>query len=350
MKQEKNYGIEILRLVLMYMVCILHTLGQGGILHALTKGTISYGVFWFLEIISYCAVDGFAIISGYVANNKPKKYEKIVNIWFQVLFYSLFVTIILVLLGINYNLNFNDIVENLFPITNKKYWYATAYFGLFFLMPVFNKFLFNLSDNTSKRVLVVLILIISVIGFNGDPFIMNDGYSVLWLSILYCIGILIKKIELFKTKRTSSLVLLIIVNTFIVTGFKVFLGIDEFVNYVSPFILFNAILLVILFSRITIKCSKITKISSLVFGIYLFQLNQVIWNNVIQGAFSFVVNKRIYISILYVFVISFFIFICGMFIEFIRQIIARKIKIEVLSKKIITAIDKALKMVCIFLK
>ena len=29
MKYERNYGIDLLRLVLMYMVCMLHTLGQG---------------------------------------------------------------------------------------------------------------------------------------------------------------------------------------------------------------------------------------------------------------------------------------------------------------------------------
>lgn len=39
MKNERNYGIDLLRLVLMYMVCILHTLGQGGILEACEPGT-----------------------------------------------------------------------------------------------------------------------------------------------------------------------------------------------------------------------------------------------------------------------------------------------------------------------
>ena len=30
----RNHGIDLLRLVLMFMVCMLHTLGQGGILNA----------------------------------------------------------------------------------------------------------------------------------------------------------------------------------------------------------------------------------------------------------------------------------------------------------------------------
>ena len=35
MKYERNYGIDLLRLVLMYMVCMLHTLGQGGTLRGM---------------------------------------------------------------------------------------------------------------------------------------------------------------------------------------------------------------------------------------------------------------------------------------------------------------------------
>ena len=48
MKNERNYGIDLLRLVLMYMVCMLHTLGQGGILNACQAGTVAYKVYWFL--------------------------------------------------------------------------------------------------------------------------------------------------------------------------------------------------------------------------------------------------------------------------------------------------------------
>lgn len=45
MGSQRNYGIDLLRLVLMYMVCILHTLGQGGILNACQEGTTEFRVF-----------------------------------------------------------------------------------------------------------------------------------------------------------------------------------------------------------------------------------------------------------------------------------------------------------------
>ena len=53
----RNHGIDLLRLALVFMVCMLHTLGQGGILNASAEGTNAYRAYWFLEILSYCAVD-----------------------------------------------------------------------------------------------------------------------------------------------------------------------------------------------------------------------------------------------------------------------------------------------------
>ena len=48
-KHEKNYGIEWLRILSMYMVAVLHTLGQGGILGSFKQGDLSFSIAWFLE-------------------------------------------------------------------------------------------------------------------------------------------------------------------------------------------------------------------------------------------------------------------------------------------------------------
>ena len=84
---QRNYGIDLLRLVLMYMVCLLHTLGQGGLLQAAAPGSAGFALLWLLEVLAYCAVDGFAMISGFTASDRPQKYVKIVDMWFQVFFY-----------------------------------------------------------------------------------------------------------------------------------------------------------------------------------------------------------------------------------------------------------------------
>ena len=87
--RERNYGIDLLRLVSMLYVVILHVLGQGGVLGAVAEGSAQYQIAWFLEVWSLCAVNIFGIISGYVGfteKEKPHIYANYLVIWLQVVF------------------------------------------------------------------------------------------------------------------------------------------------------------------------------------------------------------------------------------------------------------------------
>ena len=201
----RNHGIDLLRLVLMFMVCMLHTLGQGGILNASAEGTNAYRAYWFLEILSYCAVDGFAIISGYAASNRPRKYDKIVNMWFQAFFYSFILTGVLTVIGISDSWATDDMIKCIFPITFNKFWYFTDFFALFFAIPVLNKFLFSISGEVAKKALIIIFVLFSVLGIFNDSFRTAGGYSAIWLIVLYCIGVLAKRVKLFETRKILHL-------------------------------------------------------------------------------------------------------------------------------------------------
>ena len=71
-RSKRNYGIDLLRMVAMYMVIILHVMYQGGILGNLS-GNTEYAVSWFIETVAYCAVDCYAIVSGYVGYREEEK-------------------------------------------------------------------------------------------------------------------------------------------------------------------------------------------------------------------------------------------------------------------------------------
>ena len=83
-KSNRNYGIDLLRIVSMFFIIILHTLGQGGIVKNTISTTPQFRYAWALEIIAYCAVDIFALISGYVSytdkEKKHKNYLEIINL------------------------------------------------------------------------------------------------------------------------------------------------------------------------------------------------------------------------------------------------------------------------------
>ena len=345
---QRNYGIDLLRLLLMYMVCVLHTLGQGGILVSCNSS-----LYWLLEVFAYCAVDAFAIISGYMANISPSKkqnYSKIVNMWFQAVFYSFFITLILTLLKINPEWSISDIRKSLLPVTYCKFWYFTAYFALFFTIPILNKFIYSIDKNMAKKAFVIIAFLFSIISFTADPFKTGNGYSALWLFVLYCIGALAKKIELFKSWKTVYLALFLALSTITTWILHTFLGFGIFLNYTSPTILLNAILLVIVFSRLQFNCALISKISALAFGIYLFQMNSVIYYDKLRNAFTFVAAKNKFIGITYVLLISLGIFLAGLTVEFIRNKLANLLRIPELSKKIVILANKVVTKSTILLK
>ena len=46
-----------------------------------------------LKIICFCAVDCYALISGYVMCESKVKISNLINLWFRVIFYSVAITI-----------------------------------------------------------------------------------------------------------------------------------------------------------------------------------------------------------------------------------------------------------------
>lgn len=350
MSKERNYGIDLLRLVLMYMVCMLHTLGQGGILGASVVGTRGHKVYWFLEILSYCAVNGFAIISGYMAVDKPRKYEKIVEMWFQAFFYSFVLTMILTIAGINESWERADMFRCALPVTFGKFWYFTAFFALFFSIPILNKYLFSIEENTAKKMFIIMVVFFSFSSIYGDPFKLSRGYSTIWLIVLYCIGALAKKIKLFETRKSITLIILWAFCIIYSWKLLIFGENDILKNYVSPTMLFSGIIMVVLFSRLPVKGRIISKLSPLAFGIYLCQLNQVVWNNIIKNAFISVVEKPLHIGVLWAFIFASVIFVSGLVVEFIRSNIAKIIRISLLSKRIVSLFDMAIERIFVLLK
>lgn len=345
MVKERNYGIDFLRLILMFMVCTLHILGHGGVLNACDYGSLNHKVYWFLEILSYCAVDGFVLISGYMSVDKPLNVSKILEMWFQVFFYSVSIPLVLWITGINTNYDIWYILKCGLPIITERYWFFTAYFALFLIMPILNKFIFSISKNASKKILILTMILFSIVGLFLDPFKTLNGYSTLWLVVIYFMGALAKKINLFEKVKSIILVLVwafCIILTWIV---RVFADSEFLTSYVSPTIIISGFIMVVLFSRIKFNGKIISKISPLAFGVYLFQDNPDIRLNLIKNNFVFITNENVFVGVLIVLLSVFVCFVAGILVEFIRKNLASLIKIPDLCKKIVSSINKCLEKI-----
>lgn len=339
---ERNYGIDLLRPILMFMVCVLHVLGRGGIIASATFGTAEYNAFGLIETFSYFAVDAFAVISGYMAScNRPLKPRKIIGLWFQVLFYSFVVTAAFAVAGLYGDFSVFAVCQAVFPVTFGTFWYATAYFVVFLFAPLLNKFTDGASESTARKFLLLLFLIFSVLESVNFSFKTVGGYSPLWLIVLYLVGALAKKANLFANKKTWVLAVSGIICLLISYFLLIFAKADRFISYISPTMVAAALLTVVIFSRIKIKGKIISKISPLAFGIYLFQTSPAVWA-LLDGLTAKMISENLGVAVLQVFLFSAALWAAGFAVDFIRSMLFKLLHIKEFSAFLEKALSKGL--------
>ena len=350
----RNYGMDCLRILSMYMVVVLHVLGQGGILDACEKFSFNYYVAWFLETSCYCAVNVFAMITGYVMINVKFNAYKMIPLYLTVLFYSAIITIVFKFspyLMQFHKVSYHELVKGIcFPVVSRQYWYFSSYFALYFFIPFINKMLHSLNKREHKILCVCIIIIYSILPLfclgRMDSFTIGRGYTTAWLTSLYIFGSYIKlnPIKIGKLKCLSLYLLCIFLAWFAKYSSHVLIKylffknteLDLFIDYPSIFIIGAALALLLLFSQINIKRAVLQKIiqliSSVSFSVYLIHCQPFIFSYVLVNKFSYLANESAILLIAKVILFSFLIFVVCSFVDLIRYNIFRMIKVDGLPR------------------
>lgn len=273
---DKKYyiGLDLLKIIAMFMIITLHTLGHGGIVWNKNLEGINYDIAWLLEIMSFCAVNCYAMISGYVGINSRIRYYKLIYFWLQVAFSGLFITFLFSIYHPEW-VNINNWKDVIFPIYRKVYWYMTAYFGLFLLLPIINSGINALLPQQRKLAFYTIIFFLIILPFfsGQDLFLSMNGYSLIWLLFCYILGAFLAKECLFSMQSKVVLFFIYLLCVLLTAYLKKYQYIN-WVHYTSPTILFCGISLVVLFSKVDFKKLWIIKlikyIAGLTLGIYIF--------------------------------------------------------------------------------
>lgn len=333
----------------MLYIVLLHSLGQGGLLIGTIENSIQYKCVWFLEICAYGAVNIFAIISGYVGysnKEKPVRISNYLRLWLQVVFYGFLIGIIFKLVRPEL-ISVEDFIRAAFPVTNKLYWYFTAYTGLFMIMPILNNGIRATDNNLLKKMFIVIIIAFSVFDNISKGFVLNDGYSFIWITLLYIIGAIMKKCEIGRNLKAYKIILTII-GLYIVTYlFKIYgpefqimdINISKyiFVSFVSPTILISSILHLILFTKIKfnniwIKFIKFMAPST--FSVYLINNNKQVWQYIMKDLFSGICESHVYKIFVYVIGFSVMFVIGSILLDKFRIFLFSIAKVPELTNKI----------------
>lgn len=278
---NREYGIDIARILAMFFVCVLH-MGAwhgGGVKYAPTTGDYTAAVlFWSLAFVG---VNLFMMISGYLGICRIWKFKSLFRLWLQVVFY-LMGGFLIVYLQTGSCLRADLLFNKLFPIPfANAYWYFTAYAGAFFFFPYLNKGFLVLTKQEREKLLLTLFVVICLFGlFNKHVW---GGLNAVWMLVMYLAGAYLKLHPL--QLRARHLLLIYIAGSLI--GGALFM-LDEHLkmhtahdipipglSYTSPFVVCASVACFALCTRLQPQAPWLRKaivaVAPLTFAVYLIQ-------------------------------------------------------------------------------
>ncbi len=276
--QVRESNIELLRIILMFMVILLHfnNGNMGGAFNLVERMSFSGGTLWFLESLSVCAVNCFMIISGYfLAYNKKVEISKIADLLLIVIFYR-FLNYVVSDMILQQSFSIKSVIKTFIPAN---------YFAIFYIVTyVFSPFLSVLFDNLQpiyqKRFVFLCISIFVLIPtfvdmmenidvdlYSISPVLINGsgaGYTIVQFFVAMIIGIFLRrcgwcpKISLLLGVYVGlSLIVTILIGTF-----------PSLYNYSNIFTVITAVCVFLIFKQIKCTNKLINYISKSVFSIF----------------------------------------------------------------------------------
>lgn len=340
----RNYGIDLLRLISMYLIVILHILGQGGVLRGVQNATPNYWIAWLFEVITYGSVNIFAVITGFVSYDTSKlRLDRLLLLWIQVAFYTIVITCIF-WIAMPKVRTFTIILNALFPITRNQYWYITAYFGLCIVTPILSIGIKNIDKKTFDLILSIIFIAMMVLptAFTVDPYHLHEGFSMLWLVLLFLVGGYIRKykiLEMIKPKIAFAIGILMV---FITIGSKfVFemIGLygNKLIFYTSPTIVIASIAVFLYMGNVKLPLSikRFVEIfSPAALGVYLIHVHPLIWKYILLDRFVKITEDSSVVMTVKIVLLSAGIFSTCLLLERIRIKLFEKLKLPEFCKLI----------------
>jgi len=154
----RNSNIELLRFVMMLILCIWHILMHGyGLKHIADASVAPTTVQLILLALLAFPVDCFVFISGYYGIRL--KREKLIRLLLQTTFFYLLCIILRNLFYIGEPVPNGMILTNWLPLTNRAWWFIAWYSFLMLLAPIIEEGVNKLSQKRFLKILICLIVI-----------------------------------------------------------------------------------------------------------------------------------------------------------------------------------------------
>lgn len=293
-KRDMNY--ELLRIISMILIICAHYITHSHIMEDVDIYSFNYFILEIIMASTRISVGLYILITGYYMVTSKMKLKKLINIWTEIIFYSILILIIYIIASGDFNIK--NIIKSFLPISSSWYWFATAYIALYMLTPFIN----ILIKNINKKVYLILLgilfffLVLQKNIFAGNKVIdSNGGSNLTFFIFLYLIGGYIRLH--FDRKINRKLCLYITIATpFINTALKMVAlilfnkSLGRLIDFNSIFNFISMICLFLYFKDLKIRSDRVSKviekIAPLMFSIYLITDNGLsrnfIWVNIFK--------------------------------------------------------------------
>lgn len=321
--KERAYGIDIARLTAMFMVVLLHNLGRGGVLDW-TIDSIKDLAFLGIENYAIIAVNVFALISGYLSAGKPLKARSIFSIWATACFWSIATALTGYTLG---QISKTDLLTSPFPLSTAEYWYLNSFLLLQLMVPFLNCAIATLTSAQLGIATSCLLIASTLFESTG----LNEGYSTMWLAVLWLTGASIKrnKETLDRVVSTKRLLFVYLLLPLVVLYHQwndvhvLQMNPLRWLSYSNPYVATSSICFFILTTRIKISSEKLKQLlrqaSPLAFAVYTIDNSNWFYSIWLNGKLSWLLDKPTLIGVPLLMSISIIFFTGFLMLELFRK-------------------------------
>ena len=297
MKKERESGIELLRIIAIFLVIGVHALYYGHFFSmAKATGGHVYSSTLLFKFATRSAVNIFVMISGFFMIHSPfdvkKSLKRATDTYAKILFYSVVLTIIFLILGPKYCMYGNSVMptvsiigKGLFPITGQVWYFLSNYLFLCILSPFINLCVQKITKKEYALLLGVLTFImciwmniyriapfknwVLIFGYGDIP----GGKNIFFFIYLYLVGGFIGRFQKKRERPNVLYVLLagasLIINYLLHTRLDKAVGYRKIaINYTNLFVVIFAVSLLLIFKDLRFKSKIVNVIASTTIGAY----------------------------------------------------------------------------------
>lgn len=332
---RRDSNMELLRIVAMFLVLTVHAafyaLGTPTTQECRLQPMMAYGQFFWGSVSMTC-VNTFVLLSGWFGiRPKLRSFSSFI---FQCLFFSLGIYILWVCLGMT-RLSWRGITDCLF--VHENYWFIVSYIGLYLFSPMVNAFVDN-SKKTDVLSFLIFFFIFQIIFSycsKAAPFLSTGCNSMSFIGLY----VLARYIRLYPSRLTTlsawtyfSIFLLMALFSSISAYTCAYMGyeflIGRFYTYVSPFVIVPALLLLLLFSRMSFSNNVVNWFAISSFSVYLIHMHPCLIQYYVKMVNVINDNTSGVFTLLFIFLFLFGVFVVSVLLDKIRLLVWNLISVR----------------------